>query len=593
MSSNKPGSIYRTARWKKLRLTVLAEEPTCHWCHNEPSTQVDHVIEIAAGGEPYERSNLVGSCRRCNSIRGAMYGNKKKQQMIREGHAIRSEPQFFCEPDKVPRPLLTSDLSPQSDIQANDGKSDTGHFVPGDIQPRLVTASWGADSYGGAVARWAKDNLQIDLYPWQQDVLTEALAHDDVGEFLHRYSLTSTARQQGKTLMLSALIGWWLTEFRLLRGSPQQVLSVAQLYTTAELIALTLFPVLEERYGFKTYVSSGRMMAQHDDGSWWRIQSASPKSGHGLTVDLLVVDELFAVAELVIDAGLLPTQRARRSPLAVFTSTAGTEDSTALIRWRERGIQQIEKGEPGRIHFAEWSPPPNIDFNDRSFWHMANPSMGLGFLTMQDLEDGFNSPNREAWLRTDLNLWTSAVGSWLPHGTWEGLTTTDEMPAGGVVAIDSDADGVGYVGVRVARRADNKLQTFSEFRVESLDEMWWQAERLAEDRQVLLALTPGLHALCPTELQRRTTIWGQQEMTKYTAIVRSLIMERKILHHDQMSLNEHVNRAVSGRAAGGKLTISSAKSPGSIEQCRCMIAAAGLCAKPSQNIRTPMLGLST
>ena len=59
MSSNKPGSIYRTARWKKLRLTVLAEEPTCHWCHNEPSTQVDHVIEIAAGGEPYERSNLA------------------------------------------------------------------------------------------------------------------------------------------------------------------------------------------------------------------------------------------------------------------------------------------------------------------------------------------------------------------------------------------------------------------------------------------------------------------------------------------------------------------------------------------------------
>ena len=50
---------------------------------------------------------------------------------------------------------------------------------------------------------------------------------------------------------------------------------------------------------------------------------------------------------------------------------------------------------------------------------MANPSLDLGFLTMQDLEDGYNSPNREAWLRTDLNLWTAAAGSWLPHGCFE------------------------------------------------------------------------------------------------------------------------------------------------------------------------------
>jgi hypothetical protein len=89
--------------------------------------------------------------------------------------------------------------------------------------------------------------------------------------------------------MLSALIGRWLTVGRVRRGGPQQVLSVAHQYTTAELLPMMLFPILEERYGFKTFVSSGRMMAQHDDGSWWRIQSASPRSGHGLSADLLVV----------------------------------------------------------------------------------------------------------------------------------------------------------------------------------------------------------------------------------------------------------------------------------------------------------------
>ena len=471
------------------------------------------------------------------------------------------------------------------------GESEQIHFEPGKIEPRLVTASWGADSYGPEIVAWAKDHLQVDLYPWQQQVLDDALQHDAAGDLLHRYSLTSTARQQGKTVMLSALIGWWLTVGRVKRGGPQQVLSVAHQYTTAELLPLMLFPILEERYGFKTFVSSGRMMAQHDDGSWWRIQSASPRSGHGLSVDLLVVDELFAVSELVLDAGLLPTQRARRAPLAVFTSTAGTEDSTALIRWRERGIQQIETGKPGRLHFAEWSPPANIDFSDRKFWHYANPSLGLGFLTMQDLEDGFNSPNREAWLRTDLNLWTSAVGSWLPHGAWESWITEDDMPAGGVLAVDSDNDGMGFVGVRVAARNDGKLQARSEFRVESLEAMWQQVHVLLEDKQMKLALTPGLHGLCPLDLSKRATIWGQQEMTKYTAIVRGLILEGRLVHENQMSLNEHVNRAVSGKAAGGMLTITSRKSPGPIEQCRCMIAAAGMCAKPSGKIRVPMIGM--
>jgi hypothetical protein len=80
------------------------------------------------------------------------------------------------------------------------------------------------------------------------------------------------------------------------------------------------------------------------------------------------------------------------------------------------------------------------------------------------------------------------------------------------------------------------------------------------------------------------------EMTQYTAIVRGLIMEGKMRHENQMSLNEHVNRAVAGKAAGGALTITSRKSPGPIEQCRCMIAAAGHTAKPSANVRVPMIG---
>ena len=82
--TSRAGSIYGTAKWKAIRKTVLAEEPTCHWCKRAPSTQADHLVEIARGGDPYERSNLVGSCAKCNAKRGSLLGNKRAEALRRQ-----------------------------------------------------------------------------------------------------------------------------------------------------------------------------------------------------------------------------------------------------------------------------------------------------------------------------------------------------------------------------------------------------------------------------------------------------------------------------------------------------------------------------
>ena len=68
--------VYATKRWKELRKQVIADEPVCHWCRRRPSTQADHIVELARGGDPYERTNLVGSCQPCNSRRGAEYQSR-------------------------------------------------------------------------------------------------------------------------------------------------------------------------------------------------------------------------------------------------------------------------------------------------------------------------------------------------------------------------------------------------------------------------------------------------------------------------------------------------------------------------------------
>jgi phage terminase large subunit-like protein len=77
----------------------------------------------------------------------------------------------------------------------------TGHD-----QPRLQTIIPDhAGSLAGLVGDMAKQVLQIDLMPWQMHVLEGMLAVDANDKFVHRSSLVSVARQNGKTTIIQAL----------------------------------------------------------------------------------------------------------------------------------------------------------------------------------------------------------------------------------------------------------------------------------------------------------------------------------------------------------------------------------------------------
>lgn len=586
MPSKSQGSrkIYNTKKWKDLRLSVLREENyVCGYCGGKAS-QVDHIIELDQQPElAYERSNLVAACQPCNSRKGSTYQAKQAAQ--------RRQRSFGSGTPSTPPPHLSiSDRSFSDHSEPAPTGADVA--IPDEIPPRLVTPTLGGDTLGGLVADWAAANLNIELYPWQRQVLDGMLEHDDY-VLRHRWALVSTARQNGKTSgLLVPLIGWWLTDGRRVRGRAQNVINVAHKLSIAEDVFKQLGPLLKDRYGFKTYESVGRKEAYHDDGTNWRVEAGNVRAGHGTSNDLVICDEIWKLDADVVEAGLLPTQRAKPHPFALFVSTAGTEESKLFIRWRERGMQQIEKNEQGRLYMAEWSPPPNVSATDRQYWHMGNPAMGLGELTMQDLEDELEAPDRDNFMRSSLNLWTAAVGAWIPPQVWPALHTDDTMPTGGYLAVDSDSFDMRYCGVRVAARDDGHLQVRSEFVVESIVEMWDAIETAMADPDMTLMLTPGLFAVCPPELKRRAKDFGQREMATFTSLVRNLILEGRVKHNSQMALTEQVQRAVAGRTQTG-ITLSSQKSPGPIEQCRCMVAAAGFAAAPQAKIRRPMIGVAS
>ena len=456
------------------------------------------------------------------------------------------------------------------------------------IGPRLITPVRGGESWGADVAAWSERNLGVTLFPWQRVALEGQLSHRH-GKLVHREALVSTARQNGKTVALSALAGWWLTDHARSFG-PQSVVTTAHKLDRAVSVFRELAPVLEEKHGGKVTWSYGRNRVELPDGSVWQVMAATPSNAHGSTNDLVIVDEVWNISSDVIFDAYRPSMIARKNPMLSMWSTAGDESSTVMLQLREQAMQHIESGEQGNLFMAEWSPPPGMDYKNPEAWRWANPALGHTIST-EALLAASNTPDWQAFLRAHANVWVSSASAWLPHGLWDSFITDDPMPAGGYLAIDTDLEDLRYVAVRAAPRADGTVQVQAEFVANSMPDMWERTAQMLKDHSMRLLLTPGLADLCPPALTRRMQTVGQQEMYLWTLLVRNMIMEGRIKHPGQVNLSEHVGRAVSARSQN-KTTLSSQKSPGPIELARCMVWAVACASKPSSEVSKPAFGVS-
>jgi phage terminase large subunit-like protein len=441
------------------------------------------------------------------------------------------------------------------------------------------------------IVEWAREHLGLDLFPWQQRALEQAFAHREDGSFVHSRSITSTARQNGKTTMLAALVGWALTELPRIWGRPVRVLNVAHELALATEVWEALSDTMElwaESGIAKVTWAYGRNKVEMADKSRWVVKAATGKK-HGGTYDLIIADELWALSEPAVFGALLPSQIAVPSPHFFATSTAGDEGSRVMLRMREQALALIDKGEQGTLSLCEWSLPPDVNPWDQTNWGWANPAMPMT-INLQGLHDAAASPDKTSFLRAHCNLWVSAANAWIAPGVWARLETDDPVPAGGVLAVDSSVDETRYVGALVASDGENIVASVG-LVAEHTADLWAEVEAaMTADPALQLAVTPSLELMLPEKWRKRTIVWGYGELLKATPLVRNLIAEGRLRHRGEQMLAEHVNRAVLVRA-NGSVVVSSQKSPGPIELCRCLIAAAGYVVKP-KNAGKPSLGIA-
>lgn len=565
MSNTRP---YNDTTYKKNRAIILAGSPDCALCGGPNANSADHIIPLMHGGD-HSLDNLRPAHVRCNSIKGAHDQAKEGQRRI------KARENFFSQQQLTPTPLFSPSFS-------ETGENQPELVVIDSRLPRLETVGIRSESYGPLVVAWAKAHMQVDLFEWQAHALCGQLAHDENGDLQFRESLVSTARQNGKTVGLQALIGWWVTDFARLRGQPQSVLSTANKLDRAESIFSRIAPILVESFGGKAMNALGRKSVKMPDGSMWEVRAATA-SLHGGSHDLIVVDELWNIPSAVLDDALRPSQIARKSPLLSSWSTAGDEGSLCMIQHREQAIAEIDRGETSRLYFAEWSMLPGADPRDSRNWIFANPSLGET-ITVEALEA---VSKKDSFMRAHLNMWVSARGCWLEAGVWDRCKYRDPMPAGGTLAVDTSVDDSRYVGVRSVNVAGKCVVTV-EFVVDTEDEMWSEITRVLNDQSVHLAITPMLELHAPTVMKRRLTTVGYGELLKYSGLVQKMINENKVFHMGELALSEHVNRAVLTKT-GGTVVLSSQKSPGPIELARCMVWAVAHSSRPATRVKPMMV----
>jgi hypothetical protein len=440
-------------------------------------------------------------------------------------------------------------------------------------RPRLETAMPAKfSSAGSEVAKWAKTHLGVELMPWQRHVAKCLLGYRGQ-TWLNRIGLVSVARQNGKTILLRAILGWYVTVYAQKQNRPVLVITTAHKLDLAVSLFQDVAPLLKDKFGANVKYAYGRNQLVLGNCTWV-VRAATPAAGHGLSADLLLVDEVWGVSQESLDIGLLPTQRAKPNPLCVMFSTAGTEDSHAMLRWREQGLRAIDTGTDAGMYLAEYSPPPELDPMTPDAWAYANPALGHT-ITEQTLHVEAAAPNRAAFLRSSVNLWVQSDTGWIAPGVWANNAVAEPPPAGGVLAVEVSLDEGRYCAVRANRAPDGTVVATVEFVVDTMADAWRRIEAAAVDQTLVLAVTPTLDLHCPLALQRRRQIWGYQEVTRYTGAVRQMILEGRLKHTGETMLAEHVGRAVAGRTQG-TISLSSQRSPGPIELARCLVAAVGM-----------------
>jgi Phage Terminase len=317
--------------------------------------------------------------------------------------------------------------------------------VLGREEPRLWTAPLRpltpSTSLGFEAIAFASDVLGVTLLPWQRWWLIHALELDaDTGRYRFRTVLTLVGRQQGKTTLLKIVALWamFLGRADLVLGAAQSLDIARESWQGAVDLAEGTPDLSQEVATVRR--ANGELTLGLTNGSRYRIAAATRSAGRGLSVDLLILDEIREHHDWEAWGALSKTTMARANALKVCISNAGDERSVVLNGLRSAALAESDPG----LGLFEWSAPEGCALDDRDAWAQAMPGLGET-ITIEAVLDAL-ATDPESVFRTELLCQHVAALDVVidPHGwaaTGDVGVDLGRFPERVVVCVDVAPDG--------------------------------------------------------------------------------------------------------------------------------------------------------
>jgi phage terminase large subunit-like protein len=229
-------------------------------------------------------------------------------------------------------------------------------------------------------------------------------------------------RQSGKSTLALALIAWKMTT----QPGARVAYAAQSRLAARERLLRTWWPRLEHSpLGSQLAVSRawGGETMTHANGSLLQLLSSTESSGHGETLDLVIVDEAWTQADATLEQAIRPAMVTRSDAQLWAMSTAGTARS---VWWRsklEAGRAAAEMSVTDGLCLLEWAAAADGDPADDAVWWQAIPPLGR-LMDVETVRQDLASMGVPQFKRAYLNLWEDEgeVG-WkvIPKALWESL----------------------------------------------------------------------------------------------------------------------------------------------------------------------------
>ena len=82
MAKKKVDSFYAKGQWPKTRKWYLGQHPMCEVCGQKKATEVDHIMELADGGDRHSVGNLQALCHRCHMRKTAAVKRRRNSSRL-------------------------------------------------------------------------------------------------------------------------------------------------------------------------------------------------------------------------------------------------------------------------------------------------------------------------------------------------------------------------------------------------------------------------------------------------------------------------------------------------------------------------------